>query len=220
VTLPPPGPASVPTLRDRIEALLEGSEPGREPEIPWAANLAPEQLAAIRAALPAEFAPAAVLVPLVERPEGLRVLLTVRASHLKHHAGQISFPGGRVEPTDAGPWEAALREAHEEIGLDPAYVSRVGYLRDHIVITGFRVTPVVGFVQPGFTLALDTTEVEDVFEVPLDFVLDPDNHHPRDRQFAGHTVITYDIPYEGRHIWGATASMLLTLSQLLQGSVP
>ncbi|HWJ06985.1 MAG TPA: CoA pyrophosphatase [Steroidobacteraceae bacterium] len=213
-------PARVPTLRDRIEALLRGSEPGVEPEIPWAASLTPEQVASIRQAVPQSLARAAVLVPLVERPEGLHVLLTLRASHLKHHAGQVSFPGGRLEPGDAGPWEAALREAQEEIGLEPRFVSRVGYLRDHIVITGFRVTPVVGFVQPGFTLRLDTKEVEDVFEVPLDFVLDPVNHLPRDRQFAGFTVSTYEIPYQGRHIWGATASMLLTLSALVQGSVP
>jgi 8-oxo-dGTP pyrophosphatase MutT (NUDIX family) len=213
-------PERVPTLRDRIEALLSGSEPGVEPEIPWSANLTPEQIATIRQAVPRPLAPAAVLVPLVERPEGLHVLLTVRASHLKHHAGQVSFPGGRLEPGDAGPWEAALRETYEEIGLEARFVSRVGYLRDHIVITGFRVTPVVGFVQPGFTLRLDTTEVVDVFEVPLDFVLDPENHLPRDRQFAGYTVSTYEIPYRGRQIWGATASMLLTLSGLVQGSVP
>lgn len=213
-------PARMPTLRDRIEALLRGSEPGVEPEIPWVASLTPEQVASIRQAVPQSLARAAVLVPLVERPEGLHVLLTLRASHLKHHAGQVSFPGGRLEPADVGPWEAALREAKEEIGLEPRFVSRVGYLRDHIVITGFRVTPVVGFVQPGFTLRLDAKEVEDVFEVPLDFVLDPVNHLPRDRQFAGFTVSTYEIPYQGRHIWGATASMLLTLSALVQGSVP
>jgi 8-oxo-dGTP pyrophosphatase MutT (NUDIX family) len=210
----------VPTLRDRIEELLRGSEPGREPEIPWAANLTSEQIAVLRQTMPERLARAAVLVPLIERPEGLRVLLTVRASHLKNHAGQVSFPGGRVEPADAGPWEAALRETHEEIGLEPQYVRFAGYLRDHLVVTGYRVTPVVAFVQPGFTLRLDTEEVEDVFEVPLEYVLDPDNHLPRDRQYAGMTVVTYDIPYAGRQIWGATASMLLTLSKLVQESVP
>jgi 8-oxo-dGTP pyrophosphatase MutT (NUDIX family) len=156
-----------------------------------------------------------VLVPLVDRPEGMHVLLTQRATHLKNHAGQVSFPGGRVEPTDAGPWEAALREAREEIGLDPAHVTRIGYLRDHLVVTGYRVTPAVAIVRPGFTLALDRTEVEDVFEVPLEFVLDPAHHVPCDRQFGGYTVITYDIPYQGRHIWGATANMLRTLCDTL-----
>jgi 8-oxo-dGTP pyrophosphatase MutT (NUDIX family) len=213
-------PATAPTLRARLEQLLRGSEPAQEPEFPYAASLTPEQLASIRKFIPERLARAAVLVPLVERPAGLHVLLTQRASHLKNHAGQISFPGGRIEPGDAGPWEAALREAQEEIGLDPGYVTLAGYLRDHLVISGFRVTPVVGFVQPGFTLRLDTTEVEDVFEVPLDFVLDPGNREPRDRHFAGFTLVTYDIPYQGRQIWGATASMLLSLSRLLEASVP
>jgi 8-oxo-dGTP pyrophosphatase MutT (NUDIX family) len=219
--LPGPGrEAAVPTLRDRIESMLRGSEPGREPEFPYAASLTPEQIESMRQFIPEHLAHAAVLVPLVDRAEGLHVLLTLRASHLKNHGGQISFPGGRIEPGDAGPFEAALREAREEIGLDPRHVTLAGYLQDHLVITGFRVTPVVGFVQPDFTLQLDDTEVEDVFEVPLEFVLDPDNHLPIDRHFAGHTVITYDIPYEGRQIWGATASMLLTLSRLLHASVP
>ena len=158
-----------------------------------------------------------MLVPLVERPAGLHVLLTLRASHLKNHAGQVSFPGGRIEATDAGPWEAALREAREEIGLDPQHVSLAGYLRDHVVITGYRVTPVVAFVRPGFALDLDVEEVEDAFEVPLDFLLDPANHVPHDRHFEGVTVITWDIPYQGRQIWGATATMLLTLSRLVRG---
>jgi 8-oxo-dGTP pyrophosphatase MutT (NUDIX family) len=212
--------AAARSLRTRLEQLLRGSEPAQEPELPYAANLAPEQLATIRRFIPERLARAAVLVPLVERADGLHVLLTQRASHLKNHAGQISFPGGRIEPGDAGAWEAALREAHEEIGLEPQYVTLAGYLRDHLVISGFRVTPVVGFVQPGFTLRLDTTEVQDVFEVPLEFVLDPGNREPRDRHFAGITLLTYDIPYQGRQIWGATASMLLSLSRLLDASVP
>ena len=170
----------------------------------------------MRQFLPERLARAAVLVPLVERPDGLNVLLTLRASHLKNHAGQVSFPGGRIEDSDADPWDAALREAREEIGLEAHHVSLAGYLLDHIVISGFRVTPVVAFVAPGFTLQLDTTEVEDAFEVPLEFALDPANHVPRERHFAGYTIVTYDIRYHDRQIWGATASMLLTLARLLR----
>jgi 8-oxo-dGTP pyrophosphatase MutT (NUDIX family) len=123
-----------------------------------------------------------------------------------------------MEPTDAGAWEAALREAHEEIGLEPHVVSKAGYLPDQVVITGFRVTPVVGFVQPGSRLELDATEVDNVFEVPLEFLLDPANHLPRSRELAGLTLTTYDIPYENRHIWGATANMLVAFSQLVRGT--
>jgi 8-oxo-dGTP pyrophosphatase MutT (NUDIX family) len=194
-------------LRARIETLLRDTVPGRNPEFPYAAQFTAEQMDRLRKLFPAEPARAAVLVPLIERPAGLQVLLTQRASHLKHHPGQISFPGGRIEPADAGPWEAALREAQEEIGLDPQYVTRAGFLQDHLVISGFRVTPAVGFVRPGF---------DNVFEVPLEFVLDVRNHLPRDRNVAGHSVITHEIPYQGRQIWGATASMLITFARLLR----
>lgn len=203
-------------LRMRIESLLRDTVPGRDPEFPYAAQFTPEQIELMRKMFPAEPARAAVLVPLVERPAGLQVLLTQRASHLKNHPGQISFPGGRIESADAGPWEAALRETQEEIGLEPQFVTRAGYLQDHLVISGFRVTPAVGFVQPGFRLRLDETEVENVFEVPLEFVLDQRNHLPRDRSIAGHTIVTHEIPYEGRQIWGATASMLITFARLLR----
>lgn len=215
----PAAPASSP-LRERIVARLRDTTPGGEPEFPYAAQFTPEQIASLRQFLPERLERAAVLVPLIERPAGLHVLLTLRASHLKNHAGQVSFPGGRIEAGDAGPWDAALRETREEIGLEPQFVSLAGYLTDHLVISGFRVTPVVGFVRPGFTLQLDKTEVEDVFEVPLDFVLDPANHVPRDRHFAGYTIVGYDIPYQGRQIWGATASMLLTLSRMLREGAP
>jgi 8-oxo-dGTP pyrophosphatase MutT (NUDIX family) len=206
-----------PTLRQQLVALLRDTAPGGEPEFPYAASFTAEQVAALRHQfLPASLARAAVLIPLIERPEGLQVMLTLRASHLKNHAGQVSFPGGRVEPGDVGPWEAALREAREEIGLEASYVERIGYLQDHLVISGFRVTPAVGFVQPGFNLRLDEREVEDVFEVPLEYILDPGNHLQRERHFAGQTIVTWDILYGGRQIWGATANMLLTLGRLLR----
>ena len=204
------------SLRARIESLLRDTVPGRDPEFPYAAQFTAEQIDLMRKLFPAEPARAAVLVPLVERPAGLHVLLTQRASHLKNHPGQISFPGGRIETADAGPWEAALREAQEEIGLEPGYVTHAGYLQDHLVISGFRVTPAVGFVLPGFNLRLDETEVESAFEVPLEFVLDARNHLPRDRSIAGYKVTTYEIPYEGRQIWGATASMLISFARMLR----
>jgi 8-oxo-dGTP pyrophosphatase MutT (NUDIX family) len=206
-----------PTLRQRIATSLHGTQPGGEFDFPYSASFTPEQLTTARALFqPEKLARAAVLVPIVDRPEGLQVLLTLRASHLKNHAGQVSFPGGRMESHDADAWQAALRETQEEIGLEPQYVERAGYLQDHLVISGFRVTPAVAFVDPGFRLQLDTKEVEEVFEVPLDFVLDPGNHVPRERHFAGQAVTTYDILYGGREIWGATANMLISLYRRLR----
>jgi 8-oxo-dGTP pyrophosphatase MutT (NUDIX family) len=161
---------------------------------------------------PADPTPAAVLVPLVEHAE-LTVLLTQRASHLRHHAGQISFPGGSIEPGDDGPAAAALREAREEIGLEAAFASVTGYLPDHLVISGFRVTPVVALIRPGFSLQLDRAEVEDTFEVPVREVFDPANHHPvvRRSHFTGEELQFIDIVWDGRVIWGATSGMLMTL---------
>lgn len=203
-------------LQGLIEQRLRGTSPGGDPLRAWVAGLSPEETVALRGHLPSPLARAAVMVPLVQRPGGLTVLLTQRATHLKHHPGQISFPGGRIEPDDAGPWEAALREAREEIGLAPEFVTPVGWLHDHLVITGYLITPAVAFVRPGFRIDPDLTEVEDVFEVPLEFVLDPANHVATTRVFAGHSFVTHDIPYEGRHIWGATAGMLLSLYRALQ----
>lgn len=203
-------------LREEIARRLHGTAPGGDPLAAWSSGLSAPQAEELRRHLPATFTHAAVMVPLVERPRGLTVLLTQRASHLKHHPGQISFPGGRIEAADAGPWEAAVRETREEIGLGPEFVSLAGYLHDHMVLTGYLITPAVAFVREGFELALDLSEVESTFEVPLEFVLDPGNRIPRTRVFAGREFLTHDIPYEGRHIWGATAGMLLSLAQLLQ----
>jgi 8-oxo-dGTP pyrophosphatase MutT (NUDIX family) len=181
----------------------------------WLVDARPETVARVRATLPARRTPASVLIPLVERAGGLTVLLTQRAATLKDHAGQISFPGGRIEAEDADAWAAALREAHEEIGLAGDLVEFAGYLPDHIVGSGFRVTPCVGFVRPEFQLKIAAAEVHDVFEVPLDYILDPANHKARRRPLGDSTVEVRDIPYGNRNIWGATAGMLMTFRRLL-----
>ena len=163
--------------------------------------------------------PAAVLVPLVERAEGYTVLLTQRTAHLEHHAGQISFPGGRAEEEDAGPVETALREAEEEIGLRRRHVVEIaGFLDLYQTITGFVVTPVVGFVTPPFELTLDEFEVAEAFEVPLEFILDPRHHEQRSVFYKGQPRRYYLIPYKNRFIWGATAAMLVNFARRLTGN--
>ena len=199
-----------------IRESLRPHPSGADEEMLWLAGSAYEKLAGIRAAVPEQRVPAAVLVPLVLREAGWTVLLTQRAATLKDHAGQISFPGGRIEHQDADAWHAALREAHEEIGLSARFVEFAGYLPDHWVVTGFRVTPAVGFVNPAFELKIATAEVHDVFEVPLEFILNEANHKPRQLQMGHVTVEVFDIPYGRRNIWGATAGMLLTFRRLLQ----
>lgn len=198
-----------------IRARLAGTQPRHAIEEWRVPGLSAAESQQHRGYFPANARPAAVLVPLVERP-ALTVLLTQRATQLRNHAGQIAFPGGRIEDTDGSPQAAALREAHEEIGLEPQFIHVVGYLPDHVVMSGFRVTPVVAFVSPGFVLKLDASEVEDAFEVPLDYVFDPANHRLRLRRsgFTGEEVQFKDIPFGERNIWGATAGMLLTLYRL------
>ena len=208
-----------PYSKTHIRASLDPQPSSAEDDTAGLAGLvgaSPETASRVRASLPVRPVPAAVLVPLVERSNGLTVLLTERAQTLRDHAGQISFPGGRIEADDQDAWHAALREAHEEIGLISDWVEFAGYLPDHIVITGFRVTPVVGFVSPDYQLRIAEAEVHDVFEVPLKFILDAANHKSRRRTLAGLSVEVHDIPYGGRNIWGATAGMLLTLRRMLQ----
>lgn len=209
-------PLSNEQLRNLIVERLKDTAPIGDPERAWIGGLTPEQSTYVRKWIPSTLAHAAVMVPIVERPAGLFLLLTQRASHLKNHPGQISFPGGRIESGDAGPWEAAQRETEEEIGLARRHVSLVGYLQDHLVISGYLVTPVVAFVRPEFELKLDITEVEEVFEVPLTHVLDRRNHVMQLRQYSGHEFVSHDIPYQGRNIWGATAGMLMSLCSILE----
>ena len=158
---------------------------------------------------------AAVLVPIVTRPEGLSVLFTLRTPHLSAHAGQVSFPGGRVEPGDADEAAAALRETEEEIGLRQDRIRLAGRLDTYVTRTGFRIHPLVGFVAPPLALVPDPQEVADVFEVPLDFLIDPSNRRRESRLYQGRERFFWAIPYDGRYIWGATAGMVVNLSELL-----
>ena len=157
----------------------------------------------------ADMKPAAVLVPLVERAEGLMVLLTKRTDHLHDHAGQISFPGGRVEDDDADATDTALRETEEEIGVPRDMIEIVGELEPYRTGTGYRISPVVGFVDPDYTLKIDEFEVAEVFEVPLEFVFDPANHERRSAIYQNVERHFYVLPFEDRDIWGATAGMLV-----------
>lgn len=166
---------------------------------------------------PIELRPAAVLVPVVVRPDALAVLLTRRTDHLHHHPGQISFPGGRVEEADVSPVMTALRETEEEIGLDPDRVELLGELPEYFTGTGFRVTPVVGLVHPPFELKLDSFEVAEAFEVPLSHFLNPANHQRHSMEYQGRIRQYYAMPYGDYFIWGATAGILVSLYRFLGG---
>src|ERR1700728_5487131 len=151
--------------------------------------------------------PAAVLIGVVDHAEPT-VLLTQRSAHLNDHAGQISFPGGKIDPTDASPLNAALREAWEEVGLDREFVDPIGYLDLYGTAFGFRILPTVARVRPGFTLKINAAEVEDAFEVPLAFLMNPLNHQLHSKEFRGLERSFYAMPFAERYIWGATAGIL------------
>jgi 8-oxo-dGTP pyrophosphatase MutT (NUDIX family) len=191
--------------RESIAARLRQAPPAPAPEDSHLETLEPA----------ARVMEAAVLVPLVSRPEGIQVLLTQRTAHLDDHAGQICFPGGRAEPGDASREETALRETEEEIGLARGAIVPLGRLPDHEMPSGFRITPVVGWIEPPFSLTLDPFEVAGAFEVPLSHFLDVRNFQRREYDFRGRHRHYLAVPFEGRYIWGATAGMLYSLCRAL-----
>jgi 8-oxo-dGTP pyrophosphatase MutT (NUDIX family) len=158
--------------------------------------------------------PAAVLLPIVDRPGGLAVLLTLRASDLRAHSGQVALPGGKIDPGET-PREAALREAYEEIGLQERFVAPLGWLDPYLTGTGFRIAPLVALVEPCFTLKVNKREVDEVFETPLAFLMDAANHRLEEREWQGRRRKYYAMPHEGRYIWGATAGILRNLYEKL-----
>lgn len=163
--------------------------------------------------------PAAVLVPVVAHAEPT-MLLTQRSSDMPDHSGQIAFPGGKIEPADGTPLDAALREAEEEIGLSRQHVTPLGYLLPFLSRTGYLITPVVGLVSPPFALTLNPREVTDAFEVPLSFLMDPRNHQRKSREFRGEQRHFYAMPFEDRYIWGITAGIIRNLWERLTDQVP
>jgi 8-oxo-dGTP pyrophosphatase MutT (NUDIX family) len=154
--------------------------------------------------------PAAVLIPVVDHKEPT-VLLTQRSPNLSEHAGQIAFPGGKIDATDASPRDAALREAWEEVGLDGSFIDPIGYLGVYGTGFGFRILPTVARVKPGFKLTINDSEVVDAFEVPLSFLMNPENHQIHSKEFRGMERSYYAMPYAERYIWGATAGILRVL---------
>ena len=160
--------------------------------------------------------PAGVLIPVMQRADELSLLLTQRSAELKHHAGQVSFPGGRMESHDEDVGITALRETHEEVGIEPHHVSVIGYLGPMPTITGYAVTPVVGLVSDTAELVIDRTEVEYTFEVPLEFVLDEANDRLVEREFHGRRFPMVEFHYEEQRIWGATAQMLLIFREYVK----
>lgn len=161
--------------------------------------------------------PAAVLVPIIDRSEPT-VLLTMRTAELASHAGQVAFPGGKIDPADESPVAAALREAREETGLAPTLIEPIGYLDLYLTFSGFRILPTVARVKPDFTLALNPQEVTETFEVPLRFVMTPANHQRKTRDWNGFARDYYAIPYQNRYIWGITAGILRNLYERVYGA--
>lgn len=202
-------------MRDLIERRLATRRPRVDPRQRILANVVGEASPALVEAIEASSRRAAVLLALIERESGMTMLFTERARHLRHHPGQISFPGGRLEDPGEPPVAAALREAHEEIGLEPRDVAVAGVLDPHVTGTGFSVTPVVGFVAADFVARPDPGEVSAVFEVPLALILEERTLRESVRERLGSRIRTYEFEYEGHRVWGATAAMIVTFRELL-----
>lgn len=216
---------SVPPSREELIARLSHRQPGRRG---FGGTSDPNEAAEVRRATrgdhdlnpgetppSAALRPAAVLVPLIDHKDGMTVLLTQRTAHLSAHAGQIAFPGGRVEADDRDAVATALRETEEEVGLPRQHVRVIGRLDTYITGTGFEITPIVGLVRPPYPLQIDPFEVAEAFEVPLSYILDSRNHNRTERESAGRSRVFFVLPYEGRNIWGATAGMLVNLAEVL-----
>ncbi|HEX9139777.1 MAG TPA: CoA pyrophosphatase [Steroidobacteraceae bacterium] len=215
------GPAIAGDLPANWQALLRerlAAEPDHAPQHWRLGGAAPALTSALRASFPSEIQPAAVLLPLLERDGEPYLLLTVRASHLRHHAGQISFPGGQFAAGETDARAVALRETQEEIGIAPAFIEALGFLPDHVVLTGFRITPMVGLLRPGFVLSVDRSEVAEIFELPLRALFDAANYQETRRTLRGIEVTLRDLNFGGHNIWGATAGILAALCELLAGA--
>ena len=201
-------------LRERLADTRRPDDP-RDVIMPPESDRWPQGM---REQLAGSLIPAGVLIPLIERPSGLSLLLTQRAAELKHHAGQVSFPGGRMEEHDADIVATALRETFEEIGIPQQSVTVLGYLQPMPTITGYAVTPVVGLVAPGVEYDLDHTEVEYVFEVPLPFFGDPQNKKMVERDVMGGRATLAEFHYDGERIWGATAFIILEFIKYIENN--
>ena len=198
------------------EAVIAAAEQAPSARVPGSLRHSEESWGRLPASEP--ITPAAVLVAVIERAGTFSVLLTRRAERLARHAGQISFPGGRADPEDGTPQRTALREAEEEIGLPAPQVEIVGRLDDYLVGTGYRITPVVGFVSAPPAFEADSREVAEVFEVPLPFVLEPANYRRDKMTIGGVERRFYVMPYEAYHIWGATAAILVNFRDVVRAS--
>ena len=202
-------------MRAHIESCLAGVDASNDPMARLRRDVDGSISPPLLKILERPRSPAAVLLALIERPEGLALLFTERSRHLKDHPGQVSFPGGRIEPGDAGPEAAAIREAEEEVGMKPGLVTVVGCLENLLTVTGFLVTPVVALVGCAYRPVADRTEVEEIFEVPLEFLLAQGNIRTGYRDRLGTRIRLHEIEYGGHRIWGATASILVRFLSLI-----